>query len=306
VTAATATPGERPASPLAALSDPYRGIGLLLLALILFAFADMLAKRLNAALSPVEIAWLRYVVSAIVLVPMLVRHRRRILETARPGLQIARGFGILGSAVGFICAVRYVPLAEATATSFISPVFITALSVIFLGERPGIRRWSAIAVGLAGMLIVVRPLGAGFHWQALYAVISAASWAVAMIVTRRTAHSDGAVTTMTWTAIVGLTAVTLWLPFEFVVPTAYQLGLGLLAGTANTIAQWLALAAYRSADASLLAPFSYAQLIWATMFGYLAFGAIPDLWTFTGAGIIAASGLYIAHRERIVAHAQVR
>ncbi len=290
----------------AAAGDPLRGIALLLGAVLLFAFADMLAKVLGASLPPVEIAWLRYIVSIVVLAPLVIKRGLPSLKTTRPKLQITRGLGILGSAVGFITAVRTVPLAEATATAFLAPVFILALSALFMGERPGVRRWSATVVALLGMLLVVEPFGAGFHWQACYAVLGAASWAVAMVVTRRTTGADGATTTMIWTALVGFTVLSLLLPSVYVTPSVAALGLGLLAGAANTGAQWLTLGAYRSADASLMAPFSYVQLVWATLLGYLVFGAIPDLWTIVGALVIAGSGLYIAHRERIVrARAQV-
>ncbi|HLY55128.1 MAG TPA: DMT family transporter [Stellaceae bacterium] len=288
---------------IAVADDPVRGILLLLGALLLFACADMLAKVLSAGLSPVEIAWLRYIAFSLLLVPLLATGGLGTLEVRRPGLQVLRGLGILGSAVLFISAVSFVPLAEATATSFTSPVFITILSVIVLGERPGIRRWSAIAAGIVGMVMVVRPGGSGFQWASLLPVGSAASWAVAMVVTRQMAQGERVLPTMGWTAMTGLVVMSGMLPFFWVVPTREQLLLGLLAGTVNTTAQWLTLMAYRCADASLLAPISYSQLVWAVILGIVVFGAVPDLWTFAGAAVIIGSGIYIAHRERLVRRA---
>ena len=299
----------RPSSPATGLAareapapvgDPARAVALLTCATILFALADMMAKILNASLPPGEIAWLRYVASAGVLVPLVAVEGRSALAVTRPGLQVLRGLGILGSAVGFIAAVRYVPLAEATATAFASPIFITMLSSLFLGERPGIRRWSATVLGLAGVIIVVRPFGHGFHWQICYAVLSASSWAVAMVATRPLARADGAIRTMLCTGIVGLAVLSLGLVFDSVRPDPRALALGLLAGAFNTAAQWLAFGAYRAADASLVAPFGYLQIIWAAALGYAVFGAEPDRWTYAGAAVIVASGLYIAHRERVV------
>lgn len=295
-TAAAARPGQLGG----AADDPVRGILWLLAALLLFSCADALAKILNAGIPPVEIAWLRYVAFCGLLAPPLARRGVGALRVAQPGLQVVRGLGVLGSAVLFISAVRFLPLADASATSFVSPVFITLLSVLVLGERPGLRRWSAIAAGLVGMLMIVRPGGSSFQWASLFPVASAASWAVAMVVTRRMAHGDGVLPTMAWTAATGLGAVSLLLPFGWVAPTPGELLLGLLAGAINTVAQWMTLIAYRRADASLLAPISYSQLVWSALLGYLVFGAVPDGWTFAGAGVIIGSGIYIAHRERVV------
>jgi drug/metabolite transporter (DMT)-like permease len=279
---------------------PTRSVLLLFLALALFSCSDLLGKILNAALPPIEIAWLRYVAFTALVLPWALKGGVRGLATSQPGLQILRGFGLMGSAVLFVSSVRYMPLAEATATGFMSPVFITALSVIFLGERPGVRRWSAVAAGIVGMLLVVKPGAGAFQWAALFAIASAATWAVAMIVTRRMGLQDSVATTLFWTAATGFLAVTLLLPFAWVPPTPQAVAIGLLIGVINTVAQWLTVLAYRHADASLLAPLSYTQLIWAAIWGFLVFGAVPDAGTIAGAAIIAGSGLYIAHRERVV------
>jgi drug/metabolite transporter (DMT)-like permease len=267
-------------------ADPTAGIALLMGAIVMFSISDTLSKILNRSIPPVEIAWLRYLAfSTLLLVPVL-RAGPAALRTARPGLQILRGLGVLGSAVFFIAAVRFMPLAEATAMSFMSPVMITVLSVIFLDERPGVRRWSAIGAGILGMLIVVRP--------------GAMSWAVAIVVTRHMRAGDGVLITLGWTALTGLAVMSLLLPFWFVALTPGLLALGLLAGVVNSAAQWFVVMAYRAADASLLAPLSYLQLVLSTLLGFLVFHAIPDGWTVLGAVIIVGSGLYIAHRERVV------
>jgi drug/metabolite transporter (DMT)-like permease len=281
--------------------NPARGILLVIASLALFACSDATGKLLNSSFSPLEIGWIRYLVYMLYVAPALLRDRR-IWRTANPRMQILRGLGMTGSAVIFIFATRSLKLADATAIGFTSPLFITALSIPVLGEKVGLHRWGAILVGLVGVLVIVRPGGHGFAAAALLPVCSSAAWAIAVVVTRRMVGSDSLLTTMAYSAAVGLVVTTLLLPFVFQWPTPYQLALGLLIGVFSTAAQWLIGIAYRLADASLLAPFSYSQLIWATMFGFLVFGALPDEWTVLGAAIIVASGLYTAHRERVVAY----
>lgn len=280
--------------------DPIRGILIQLAAVALFSVSDAMAKKLGETLPALEIAWLRYLAFfALTVVPLLRRGGAGLLRSRAPGLQVLRAVGVVGSAVFFILALQRLPLAEATAINFVSPAFITALSILVLGEVVGWRRWSAIAVGLVGVLIVVRPGGEAFQASALLPVLSAAFWATAAVVTRKMAGGDPPATTLVWTAGIGLLLLTLALPFGFVVPTGAQLGLGLLIGLVSSAAQWLVVLAYRAAPASVLAPFSYAQLVSSTLLGLLVFGAVPDGWTFVGAGVIVAAGLYTAHRERV-------
>jgi drug/metabolite transporter (DMT)-like permease len=212
---------------------------------------------------------------------------------------VLRGLGVVGSAVVFIIALRFLPLAEATAINFVSPAFVTVLSVMFLAERVGWRRWSAIAVGMLGMLIIVRPGAATFQPEALLPMLSSAAWASAVIVTRRMGTTDPPATTLFWTAATGFVVLSLALPFGVTLPDARQVAIGLLIGLVSSGAQWLVVLAYRAAPASVLAPFSYVQLVFSGLLGVVVFGAVPDGWTLLGAAVIAASGLYMAHRERL-------
>lgn len=278
--------------------DPLRGIVLVVLAVLFFSCSDAAAKLLSRTLPPLEIAWLRYACFALLVVPVVARGGTTVLRTGRPVLQILRGFGLLGSAVFFILALSFLPMAEAAAISYVNPAFITALSIPLLGERVGARRWAAVAVGLAGVLMVIRPGSDAFQAAAVFPILSAISWAIGVIVTRRMAGTEDATTTLVWTALTGLVVLSAVLPFHAVMPTPYELALGLLIGVASTTAQWLLILAYRYGDASVLAPYSYIQLIWSTAAGYIVFSAMPDLWTFAGMGVIVASGLYTAHRER--------
>jgi drug/metabolite transporter (DMT)-like permease len=283
-----------------AADEPLRGIAFQLSAVGLFSISDAMAKRLGETLPAVEIAWLRYLVFlALSTLPLLRRGGAGLLRSRRPLLQVVRALGVVGSAILFILALRHLPLAEATAINFVSPALITALSVVFLGEAVGWRRWTALGIGLLGALIVIRPGTEAFQLAALLPIASSFCWAVAAVVTRRMAGVDPPETTLVWTAGVGFLLLTGLLPFGIVLPTGDQLALGLLIGLVSSAAQWLVVLAYRAAPASTLAPFSYAQLITSGLLGLAVFGAVPDGWTLVGAAIIAASGLYTAHRERL-------
>jgi drug/metabolite transporter (DMT)-like permease len=221
------------------------------------------------------------------------------LRSDRPRFQLMRGVTLLGSSLLFITGLRYLPIAEASATGFVSPLFVTALSIAFLGERVGMRRWLATAVGLFGVLVILRPGTSAFHAAAVFPVISALSWASTLIMTRLMSGRDPAITTMTYSSMVGVSIVTLLVPFVWVAPSWHDVLLGLFIGVASTLGQWIVVLAFRYADASVLAPFQYTQLLWVSILGFLVFGELPDIWTVVGAVFIVASGLYTAHRERV-------
>ena len=266
----------------------------------LFSMSDTMAKYLRQAdLPSVEIAWLRYII--FVLMGVIVAGRRRFigLRPRRPWMQVLRGLTLLGSSVFFIGGLAALPLAEAAAISFVSPAFITALSVLILREKVGVHRWAATLVGLAGVLIVIRPTSSALQWAALWPLSSAACWAVAMIATRSIAASDRSETTLLWSATVGLIVLTVLLPFGFRTPTLGEIGLGICIGACASTGQYMLILAYRRATASVLAPFSYLQLLSSAAMGYLVFRAVPDAVAFAGAAVIIASGLYIVHRERV-------
>lgn len=275
-------------------------------AVVLFSLSDVLAKLLRESLPAVEIAWLRYTVFAGFAALLAARGRFIGLRSRRPGLQSLRGLALLGSAMLFITGLGFLPVAEATALSFVSPAFITALSIPFLGETVGVRRWAAVLVGLAGVLIVIRPGSDAVQAAAAFPLLSALCWAVAIVATRRMGTSERAETTLLWSAVLGLLALTAMVPFGFVPPGAGQIGIGLVLGVCSSVGQYLVILAYRRAAASMLAPFSYAQLLSSALLGYLAFGSVPDRTTLLGAAVIVLSGLYTAHRERIRARERRR
>jgi drug/metabolite transporter (DMT)-like permease len=221
------------------------------------------------------------------------------MRTGRPALQLMRGVALLASSLLFISGLRFLPIAEASATGFVSPLFVTALSIAFLGERVGVRRWIATAVGLIGVLIILRPGTGAFHPAAFFPIVSALAWACTLIMTRMMSGSEHAITTMTYSAIAGVCIISALVPFVWVAPSWHDILFGVFIGVASTAGQWIVVLAFRYADASVLAPFSYTQLLWVSILGFMIFGELPDVWTVTGAVFIVTSGLYTAHRERI-------
>ncbi len=270
----------------------------------MFAVADTTSKYLSTSLPIIEIQWIRYMLFLGLAATLFARSSGRSFRPVNPKLQLLRGLCVTGSSVLFVYGIREMTMAQATTISFLSPLMITVLSIPLLGEIVGIRRWAAVLVGMAGMLIVLRPGTSGFQPAALFGVASSGCWALALIITRKIAASDESRTTILWSALVGAIVLTILLPFEARWPSWGQLGLCLMLGVLSSAGQWLVVLAHRLAPASLLAPISYTQLPWVTIGGYLVFDNLPDQWTMVGATIIIASGLYTAHRERVRALAR--
>ncbi|MDB5361877.1 MAG: conserved rane protein of unknown function [Rhodospirillales bacterium] len=287
------------------IDDPVKGILLIVAAMVFFSMSDACSKLLGQMLPPIEVVWLRYSGFTLLMLPALLRQPARFRSSA-PVLQVGRGLGLMGSALFFTVGLRFLAMADATAMSFVSPLFITALSIPVLGEKVGLRRWSAIVVGLIGVLIVVRPGTSAFNPASIFPLLSSVSWACGIVLTRKMSHSnDDIVTTLGYAAITGFVVVSVMLPFVWVVPSWQAVAIGGFMASVSTAAQWLVVMGYRRANASVLAPFSYTQLVWASFAGYFLFSMVPDLMTLAGAAVIIASGLYTVHRERIVARQQL-
>lgn len=284
----------------ARVDHPFRGIALVLLSTIFLGCSDVTAKYLSTSLPSIEITWIRFLTFTLLFTPvMLPASPFYAMRTKRPGLHVMRGAALLGSSLFFITGLGFLPIAEASATGFVAPLFVTALSIVFLGEKVGMRRWIATALGLIGVLIILRPGTSAFHPAAVFPLISAACWAGTLILTRMMSGREAVVTTMAYSSLTGLAILTALVPFVWVTPSWTAIALGIFIGVASTAGQWIVVLAYRYGDASVLAPFSYTQLLWVSILGYFIFGEVPDVFTITGAAFIVASGLYIAHRERV-------
>jgi len=295
---ANSAPGGAPARA----DRPFKGIALILLSTTFLGVSDVTAKYLSASLPSIEIAWVRFLVFALIMVPAMIPgsplFAMRINSVSLP-LMLLRGAALLGSSLFFITGLRYLPIAEASATGFVAPLFVTALSIVFLSEKVGVRRWIATATGLFGVLIILRPGSSAFHAAAFFPIISALAWAATLIMTRMMSGKEHAITIMTYSSIAGVAILSVLVPFVWVTPSWQALMFGILIGVASTVGQWIVVLAFRYADASVLAPFSYSQLVWVSVLGFLVFGEVPDGWTVVGAAFIVGSGLYTAHRERV-------
>lgn len=281
-------------------SDVLRGILLMCAGVSMFPFMNAAVKLLGANYPVAQIVWARFTGHLVImLLVFLPRYGRQLLATRRPGVQIGRSLLMLVSNMVFVVAIARVPLATASAIGFTSPLIVTALSVPLLHECVGLRRWSAVIVGFFGALLVVRP-GPGFHDAAvLLLLFSSAAYALYQIATRWVSLYDDAATGIVFTALLGSLVMTAALPFVFVMPRspldlAMFLSLGLLGGAGH----YLVIRAFQSGPAAVIAPLGYVELIGTTILGYLIFGNFPDAWTWFGAAIIIASGIYIAFRER--------
>ncbi len=271
----------------------------MLAASVMFSLSDTMAKYVTQSVPAVELASIRYAVFVAMAASPLLRDRRASLRSRRPTLQILRGLGVVGSALAFILSLGSLPIAEATAINFITPLMITVMAIPVLGETVRPQGWAAVLVGFAGMLVVVRPGLGGLHPAALLVLLSSAFWCMAMLITRRLVGVDRSTVTLLWTAVTGFVLLLCILPFFLTPLTGRQLGFCLAVGVVASSGQWLAVLAYRYARATVLAPLTYSQLLWSSVLGYLVFHNEPDRWTLIGAAIIACSGLYVVHLERV-------
>ncbi|MGH6955000.1 MAG: DMT family transporter [Alphaproteobacteria bacterium] len=283
---------------------PARAVLLMIGTVALFAVSDALAKYVSTGSSLVLLVWSRYLFQTLFMVVFLVRYRpRELVRTRRPWLQTWRSLASVGSNYAFIFALPYIPLADAVAVGLASPLMVTALSVPLLGERVGVRRWSAVVVGFAGAMIVLRP-GLGIvHWSALFVLVAAALYALYQIGTRILAPIDSPVATLFYTGAVGLVATSVPVPFSWVeLPTEIWVILA-AQGLASGLSHFLLIKAFALAPVSTLAPFSYTEIVSAAVLGYLMFGDVPDQWTVLGSTVIVGSGLYVMYRAGAAARA---
>lgn len=298
VDAALPSAERAPLPPALAGDRTLLAIGLVILSTVVFAASDIAAKMMQAEASADRITWWRYVVYFALVLPLAWRRNgRRALVSAAPLLQIARGVCAIGATLFFVQGLSYLEVPEITAIVFVSPIFVMALSVPFLGEVVGIRRWAAALVGFAGVLVIVRPGTGSFQIAALLPVASALVGAGAAVITRRL-RADSAETTMLWTAVIGFAAVTALVLPHWSAPSSFEVACGVVGGLGFAAGQVMCVFAYRLAPVSVIAPFGYVQMLSAGILSYAFWGVVPGASTLFGAAMIAASGIYSAHRER--------
>lgn len=295
---APAAAGDAPERP-AQVDRPVTAILVFLLASLILSGMAGMSKAVAARLAPEQIILVRFLIVSCALVAVLaVRRRTLSLATRMPLTHVLRGVMLVASATIHVVALQHLPLAEATAISFSTPLYVTAMSVPLLRETVGIRRWAAVVLGFAGVLIILRPGTALFQPAALLPLLSSFLWAACLIITRRMRGSEPPLTVLGWSTLVGTVAVAplgiaSWRP-----PDAADWALLTAIAACFLVGQYLTIRAFMIASASLLAPFTYANLIWATLIGAVFFASLPDLATTLGAAVLVAAGLYVWHRER--------
>ncbi|MGB0572209.1 MAG: DMT family transporter [Alphaproteobacteria bacterium] len=278
---------------------PFRGVLMMCFAVLCFATMNGFVKELRIQELPlVEIIWGRYFFHTVFILAIFPRRTPTLLSGSDKGLQFVRSILVLLATACMFTAVGFMPLADAVSITFIAPLLITALSVPILKERVGLRRWVAVFVGFVGMIVIVRPGGGLFQLAALLPIAVAIFYAVYQIITRMISHRTDPITSVFYSAIVGGVLMSLIVPFFWQTPTLAQWGMLIVAGFLGGLGHWAIIMAYQRAEAPLVAPFAYSELIWATVLGLALFGDFPDLWTLVGAGIIVLSGIYIVQRER--------
>ena len=285
-------------------SPPVLGIVLVLLSTVTIASGDIVAKFMSYQISVVQILWVRFLVHFAVSLAMTNWRRFPVgLATARPRLQIARGVLLIGSSYAFILALHYLPFVDALAIGFVAPVLISVLAATVLGEKMGAGRWVACVVGFAGALIVIRPGFAEGNWALALPLVSAAAFAGFAIITRFLSAHDTAQATFFHGGLVAFIVISIAAPFAWRWPGGLEWGGLVASGLLAAASQYFFIKANQYQTASVLAPFGYSEIIWGTILGYLVFRDFPDAWTWLGAAVIVASGLYIFRRETMARRA---
>jgi drug/metabolite transporter (DMT)-like permease len=273
------------------------GIGLMLLAVFMFSFGDALGKFLVAGYAVGQLLAFRACAALLALSPLIWRHRQDFLQMERPYLQLLRVFLSTIEVAAFFLATVYLPLADVITYYLACPIFVTALSGIVLGERIGWRRWTAIMVGFAGVLIALRPSAQTVSWPAMIALTGSMSFSVLMLITRHLRTTPDVV--MATSQFVGTLALgALIAPFGWVSPSASSLAMFAAAGWISVTALFCVNRSLKLAPASVVVPFQYSMIVWAVIFGIIVFGDVPSPATILGAAIIIGAGLYIFLRER--------
>lgn len=283
------------------MGNPILGMAVMVAAMAFIPLMDGIAKALTERNPTLEVVWARYFFHFLFLLPLVLwRYGNRTFVSSRPGLQVLRGCLLLTATICFFGAIADIPLVDATAIVFVYPFIVTALAPLVLGEKVGVWRWSAVVVGFIGAMIVIRP---GFQTVSpamMLALGTGLSYAIYVLLTRKMAGSDPPLVTLLITGLVGTIGSSLMLPFVWVTPTPNDFLLMMLIGVMAAIGHYGIIVAHEWASAPLLAPYSYVEIVSATIVGYVLFGDLPESLTWLGIFVIVASGIVIAWREGYV------
>ena len=278
-----------------------RAIILNLSAWAVLPFMDTIAKYLSADLSFFQITWARYFFTVFWTLPfMFFFFKKNLTWSENPKLQILRGLTLLAANICFFYSISIISMAKALTLAFVAPLITTALSPFFLKENVGIRRWSAVLIGFIGSLIVIRPGFLEFNLATIAALGTGCFYGIYLVITRKLHSTDSPLLTLLLTGVVGLIIGSSFVSIVWINPTSIQwLWLSVM-GIFACLGHILLIYSLKYADASKLAPFGYFEIIPNVILGYYVFKDFPDIWTFAGLFIIAASGIYIFRREMTI------
>lgn len=273
------------------------GIALMVLSIFMFSFGDAMGKFLVGTYSVGQLLFLRGCAALLLLSPLVWRQRHHFLHLERPGLQLFRVVLSTLEVAAFFLATVYLPLADVITYYLAGPIFVTAMSAIFLGEKVGWRRWTAILIGFCGVLIALRPSAQTVSLPALIALGGSLSFATLMLITRSLRKTPDIV--MASSQFVGTFLLGAALSaFHWVPPTSGSLVIFALAGCVSVTALFCVNRSLKLAPASVVVPYQYSMIVWAVIFGFVVFGDVPEVATIVGAAIIIGAGFYIYLRER--------
>jgi drug/metabolite transporter (DMT)-like permease len=280
------------------VTNTFKAITLMMVSMALFTTLDASAKYVGREVPLPTAVLFRYGV-AFLMSTGLVWYLGGIhlLRTKHPYLQILRGLLLLAATACNFFAMQYLQLAQVSAIFFTIPLLVCALSVPILGEHVGLRRWLAVLVGFAGVLLIMRPGTVSFHWAMLISLTSALFGSLYNIVTRMVGKNDSVETSLFYVGFVGAAGAFVPGVMTWQMPVGWQWLPLVLMGVCGTIGHFMLIQAHRLAPASTIAPYIYSQIIWMIAAGALVFGQYPDQWTLVGAAIVVASGIYVFSRE---------
>lgn len=279
-------------------AETTRAVLLMLLGFVCYSTSDMLSKVLTQSMNPLQVAWLRQLGLLSGILVLLAIKGPQLLRSKHPWMQIARGMTVVVAATSFLTSVAHVPLADATAVTFVAPFMVTALAAIFLGEQIGPKRWIAVCLGFAGTMIIIRPGMNAFHPAIFFSLVSAAAFAARQIISRRLSGVDSTLTTVAYTALSAVFVLSLPLPFIWRNPAdGWQLLTMFAIAAIASCGELSMIRALDLGEAVVLSPLQYTLIIWSTIWGVLVFAELPDIWTFVGTAVIVASGIYSIYRE---------
>ncbi len=263
-----------------------------------FSIADAQSKFLTASLHPMQIAWARWLVLFFCVITFICLRGIKILETKHPFLQILRGVMVALTVAFFTIGLSFVPLADAVAITFITPIIVTILGAYLLGERVGKRRWAAVITGFFGTVMITQPSFDNFNSGLLFPFLAAMFFAIRQIISRQVSYKDSVQTTVAYTALTSFFFLSVCLPFFWIkVPSELDAIMLISLSALSAVGEIFIIYALSIGLAVVVTPIHYTMIIWAVMYGYFFFEEVPNISMIFGTLVVIFSGIYIAHCE---------